>query len=162
MNSEHEANDRPTFHVGAKAFTEQYILAEILAQTLADASMGDVSVTQSLGSSVAFEALRGGAIDLYVEYTGTLWSILMKRPLPLPAPAVALQEMTTFLHEQAGATLGPTLGFSNVYTLAVRTQIARNMHLESTKDLAPVASQLRAAGDYEFFSRPEWAAIKEA
>ena len=53
------------------------------------------------------------------------------------------------------------LGFENAYALAMTRKRAAELGLRSLADLAPHAPQLSIAGDYEFFGRPEWKAIRE-
>jgi osmoprotectant transport system permease protein len=65
--------------IGAKTFTEQYILSELLAQRITSHTGLPCRTLPSLGSTVAFDALRSGDIDVYVDYTGTIWATLMKR-----------------------------------------------------------------------------------
>ena len=65
--------------VGAKTFTEQHILGQILAETIEHATGNAVGIASSLGSTVAFDALRAGDIDAYVDYSGTIWATIMHR-----------------------------------------------------------------------------------
>jgi len=58
--------------IGAKNFSEQFILAELMSSRL-EALGAHVRQKQSLGSAVAFRALADGDIDAYVDYSGTLW-----------------------------------------------------------------------------------------
>src|SRR5262249_9035337 len=58
--------------VGAKTFTEQYILSALMADRLQAAGLS-ATARSGLGSSVIYQALRNGDIDLYVDYSGTLW-----------------------------------------------------------------------------------------
>ena len=62
-----------SYVVGAKNFSEQYILAELMAQRLEDRG-ARVSRKEDLGSAVAYRALAAGEIDAYVDYSGTLWT----------------------------------------------------------------------------------------
>jgi len=68
--------------IGSKAFTEQYILSELLAQRIADAADLPSRAVQSLGSTVVFDALAGGDVDLYVDYSGTIWATILERGEP--------------------------------------------------------------------------------
>ena len=65
--------------IGAKTFTEQYILSEILAQTIRDRTGAPTQLKQSLGSTVVFDALVSGQVDVYVDYSGTIWTTIMGR-----------------------------------------------------------------------------------
>ena len=64
--------------VGAKNFSEQSILAELIARRL-EASGARVTVKEDLGSATAYRALAAGEIDVYVDYSGTLWTNVLHR-----------------------------------------------------------------------------------
>jgi len=144
--------------VGAKTFSEQYILARLLDRQLRSAGL-EVEVRESLGSTVAFDALSKGEIDVYVDYSGTLWANAMKRKDVQPAWRV-LSELDGFLADRYGIRdLGP-LGFENAYALAMRKDRAEALGIRSIADLARHAAQLQIGSDYEFFQRPEWLRLK--
>ena len=67
-----------TITIGAKGFSEQYILARLIGNRLSEAGYS-VRYREGLGSAVAFEALASGDVDVYVDYTGTLWTNMMER-----------------------------------------------------------------------------------
>jgi osmoprotectant transport system permease protein len=147
--------------VGAKTFTEQYILGRILATTIAGASGSPVDVASSLGSTVVFDALRAGDIDAYVDYTGTIWATIMRRDAATVDRATVLTEVGRFLEEQHGIEVVGALGFENAYAMAMRRAHASELRVRRLSDLAPYASRLAVGGDYEFFQRPEWRAIQD-
>src|ERR1700716_4265992 len=62
-----------SYVVGAKTFTEQYVLSALIAQRLKAAGLS-ASSREGLGSNVVFDALASGDIDVYVDYSGTLWA----------------------------------------------------------------------------------------
>jgi len=147
--------------IGAKTFTEQYILAEIVARRVRDATGSDVEVKQSLGSSVVFDALKSGAVDAYVDYTGTLWATLMKRgETPGDRPKM-LNEISRYLSEQYRITLVCALGFENTYVLAMTASRAGELGTRRVSELGPLTRGLSIGGDYEFFGRPEWKTLVE-
>jgi osmoprotectant transport system permease protein len=145
--------------VGAKTFTEQYILADLLADRLARVSRRPVQVRSSLGSTVAFDALKNGGIDTYVEYSGTIWATLMQRGAAPADRGQMLDEIRRYLAVQ-GVSLVAELGFENSYALAMRRAQAEQLHVRSIGDLARASSQLSMGADYEFFARAEWAAVQ--
>ena len=146
--------------VGGKPFTEQYVLAEILAET-ARRSGRSASVLTGLGSTVAFDALVRDEIDAYVDYTGTLWSTVMKRSGPPPPDRMALVgDVRRWLKERHGVVLAATLGFENAYCFAVRRETADALRLATLADLARQRGGLTLASDYEFFAREEWRAVE--
>ena len=148
--------------VGAKTFTEQYVLAEVLAGVVRAGTGRPTRTLSSLGSSVAFDALRRDEIDLYVDYTGTLWATVMGRKGPGGSRAEVADAVRRWLSERAGVTLVAALGFENAYCFAVRRDTATRLGLASLADLAKHAQQLSLASDYEFFSREEWRSVASA
>ena len=148
--------------IGAKTFTEQYILSAILSTWIEQETGEPTRLMSSLGSMVAFNALTAGDIDLYVEYSGTLWANEMERTDDPASPTEVLREVERFLDERYGVKLVARLGFENAYALAVRETDARELDLQRISDLGPHAPSLVMGGDYEFFARPEWQAIRNA
>jgi osmoprotectant transport system permease protein len=146
--------------IGAKTFTEQYVLAEVLARQIHRKTGAPTEVLASLGSTVAFDALARGEIDAYVEYTGTIRSTLMHRTGAGAGRVAVLAEVDRWLHETHGVGVACSLGFENTYAFAVRRAQADELGVRRLSDLAPRAARLRAAADYEFWSRSEWADVK--
>jgi len=146
--------------VGAKTFTEQYILSEIIAKQITHETGRCTRVAQSLGSTVAFDALRSGDIDVYVDYFGTIWTTLMHRHTNPGNRDDILREVSRFLREHDGVFVVGKLGFENAYALAMRRKQAEKLGIRRISDLAPYAPTLSIGGDYEFFSRPEWQALR--
>lgn len=146
--------------VGAKTFTEQYVLAELLAQQIRHTTGQAVRVQASLGSSVAFDALTSSAIDVYVDYSGTIWATVLHRTDVPRARQQMLAEIEQSLLTKYGVTLVAALGFENSYALAMRRERARQLSVARIGDSSRVAAELSIGGDYEFFARPEWAALQ--
>jgi osmoprotectant transport system permease protein len=148
--------------IGSKAFTEQYVLAEILARRVTAETGAPTRAVPSLGSTVAFDALVAGDLDVYVDYSGTLWAtILRETSLPQRREDV-LERVRRFLAERHGVTVVCALGFENTYALGMRADRAAALGVRSIGDLARVARDLEIGGDYEFFQRAEWRALVDA
>jgi osmoprotectant transport system permease protein len=143
--------------IGAKTFTEQYILVEVLRARLSQRGL-DVEVVESLGSNVIYEALRHGDLDAYVDYSGTLWTNQLARSRGAPRWQILAEVEGHVAHERV-RSLGP-LGFQNAYALAVRRETATRLQLHGLGDLAPHAGRLSLGADYEFLSRREWTAVR--
>lgn len=152
--------DRGRIVVGAKTFTEQYILSDILARQIQEATGVRVDVVSSLGSTVAFDALKAGEIDAYVDYSGTIWATIMRRDTVPQARGEVLTEVRRFLSEQHGIELVGALGFENAYALAMRRRQAEGAGIGRIGELARYAPRMVIGGDYEFFARPEWEALR--
>jgi osmoprotectant transport system permease protein len=153
------ARHDPDYIVGAKPFSEQYVLAALIQQRLAASGLS-AGRRDGLGSAVIFDALKANDIDVYVDYTGTIWANQMQRSDAKPRDEV-LREVTAWLKEQHGITVAGGLGFENAYALAMSAQRAKELGVRSIADLARHASTMTIAGDYEFFGRPEWTAIRD-
>ena len=147
--------------IGAKTFTEQYILSAMLGQWVEQETGRPTTVMQSLGSIVAFDALSAEDIDIYVDYSGTLWANEMGRDTVATDRADVLRDVTEFLLEVHNISLVSTLGFENSYALATREQDAEALGLRRISDLTPHAPRLSIGSDYEFFARPEWPSIRD-
>jgi osmoprotectant transport system permease protein len=146
--------------IGAKTFSEQYILAALIGQQL-EANGLSASRREGLGSSIIFDALAASDIDTYVDYTGTIWANVMKRTDIRPRQET-LADVAAWLKRERGITLVGPLGFENAYALAMKRDEAGRLGIRTLADLAAHAPKLTIAGDYEFFSRPEWAAMRDA
>jgi osmoprotectant transport system permease protein len=153
------ARSPASYIVGAKTFTEQYVLSALIAQELRDAGLS-ASLREGLGSNLIFDALAGNDIDVYVDYSGTLWANQFHRSDILPREKL-LAELKTILARQ-NITLFGELGFENAYALVMPKARADALGVRSISDLASRAPTLSIAGDYEFFSRPEWTALQRA
>ncbi|HLZ74417.1 ABC transporter permease/substrate-binding protein [Phenylobacterium sp.] len=148
------------YTVGAKNFSEQYILAELMAQRIETAG-AQVSRKEDLGSAVAYRALAAGEIDAYVDYSGTLWTNALNRK-DNPGRAEVLKQLTAELKRRDGVTVLGSLGFENAYALTMRPDRAAALHIASIADLAREAPKLTLGSDLEFLSRPEWKAVEGA
>ncbi|MCA9283295.1 MAG: ABC transporter permease/substrate-binding protein [Phycisphaerales bacterium] len=146
--------------IGAKTFTEQFVLAEHLRERL-EASGVPVRLKQGLGSTVAFDALTIGEIDVYVDYSGTIWANYMDRSDKLTRDEMIAQ-ISEWLEESHGVGCLGSLGFENTYALAMRRDRAEELGIHSIADLARHAPGMTIAGDYEFFARPEWESVASA
>lgn len=147
------------YTIGAKTFSEQYILAALVAQSL-EAQGLTARRREGLGSNIIFAALAANDIDAYVDYTGTIWATMMKRD-DIKSREETLAEVTQWLQREHGVRLAGALGFENSYALAMKRDEAEKLGIRSIADLARVAPTMSIAGDYEFFGRAEWAAIRD-
>jgi osmoprotectant transport system permease protein len=153
------ARSPSSYIVGAKTFTEQYVLSALIAQRLKAAGLS-ASSREGLGSNVIFDALASNDIDVYVDYSGTLWLNQFHHSDIKPREEL-LRELKTMLAKQNITLLGE-LGFENAYALVMPRKRAEQLGIRSIADLASHASTMSMAADYEFFSRPEWAGLQKA
>src|SRR5215218_509634 len=141
--------------IGSKNFEESRLLAEMFAQLLE--SRTDLQVERRLGlagTQVCFEALKSGAIDVYLEYTGTgLVSILGEQAKGGPDQTLN-RVRSEFLRRWNVWWLAP-LGFENSWEIAVPKELAEREHLETITDLARVAKGLHGGFGHEFVGRED-------
>ena len=151
-------SNHAAYRIGAKNFSEQYILAELMAARLR-ATGAAVTTKEDLGSATAYRALAAGEIDVYVDYSGTLWANVLGRK-DNPGRTAVLSGLTTELKRRDGVVVLGPLGFENAYVLAMRRERAKSLGIVGIDDLARHAGALKLGSDLEFLSRPEWKAIQ--
>jgi osmoprotectant transport system permease protein len=162
------ANTAATVVIGAKGYTEQLILGELLAQEIEAKTPLRVKREFSLGSTfLVHEALRRGRIDGYVEYTGTAWTAILHQPplAPLPQQQRAeqraeqreklWQKARQLYSERYGLRLFPSLGFENTFAILIRRADGQRLGLRTISDAVAPARQWRAAFGYEFLNRAD-------
>lgn len=145
--------DRPV--IGAKNFTEQVVLGELLAQEIEARS--NLSVERRFylaGSYICQQALIAGRIDGYVEYTGTALTAILKQPVNRD-PETVLSTVRRLYAERYNVTVGPPLGFENTFAMVIRGDDAQRLHLSSLSEAAQYAPQWRLGVGYEFEQRPD-------
>jgi osmoprotectant transport system permease protein len=152
------ADGRRTVTLGAKNFTEQYILADLMTDMLQQNGFAAEART-GMGSTILFDALANSSVDAYIDYSGTIWANHMKRT-DIPSRQQVLEEMTRWLDKKYDILCLGSLGFENAYAIAVRQQMADSLNLKTIGDLAKYSQNMTMGSDYEFLDRPEWAALK--
>ena len=155
-----ESDTRP-ITIGCKTYTEQYILSEILSRQITARTGLETTVVSSLGSTVAFDALRAGDLDVYVDYSGTIWATIMGRDVTSQNRDEVLHEVDRVLADAYDVQVVGPVGFENTYVLAMRRDDAATKNIRRISDLVRHAPRLVMGGDYEFFGRPEWTSLRD-
>ncbi len=148
-----------TITIGAKGFSEQYILARMIGHRL-EAAGYRVRYKEGLGSGVLFAALTSSDVDVAVDYTGTIWTNEMKRTDTVPRDTMLA--VIRAWEAQRGLNLLGRLGFENAYAFAMRADRAKALRIASLDDLVAKAPDLKFGADLEFLERPEWKAVRAA
>ena len=141
--------------IGSKFFTEQVVLAELLAQHIeARTGIPVVRKTNLGGTLLVHKALLSGDLDLYVEYTGTaLTAVLGEKPQG--SAADVYNQVKKKYAEKFHLEVTEPLGFENTFAMVIRGDDAKKMHLRALSDLASVAPKWRVGVGYEFLERPD-------
>ena len=141
--------------IGAKNFTEQVVLGELLAQEIEAKSGLKVERRFYLaGSYICQQALVSGRIDAYVEYTGTALTAILKQPVDRD-PDRVLKTVTDLYASRYGVVVAKPLGFENTFAMVIRGEDARALHLKTLSEAARYAPQWRLGVGYEFEQRPD-------
>jgi len=142
-------------HIATKPMTEQYILGEMLGMLIEQDTQLQVKLTQGVGGGTSNiqPGIEKGEFDLYPEYTGTGWNMVLKKD-GLYTEAL-FGELQTEYEESFDLCWTGMYGFNNTYGLVVRKEIADRYHLETYSDLAAVAEELTFGAEYDFFERED-------
>jgi glycine betaine/choline ABC-type transport system substrate-binding protein len=141
--------------IGSKNFTESDLLAEIVAQQIERRTGLAVERRLHLGGSfVCHQAITSGAIDVYVEYTGTALTAILKHPPAFDPDSVLGQVRQEYTRRFAIEWVQP-FGFNNTFAILVRRADASRYGLKAISDLAPVSPKLKAGFGFEFLERAD-------
>ena len=142
--------------VASKPHTEQYILAEMIAQLIEKHT--DIKVERKFGigggTANIHPAMLKGEIDIYPEYTGTGWLYVLKREALADSQEVYRQVGEEYQRQFHIKWLG-LYGFNNTYALAVPRALAQERKLETFSDLAHQSGDFTLGAEYDFFERED-------
>jgi osmoprotectant transport system substrate-binding protein len=147
---------QPHLVIGSKFFTEQVILAELLAQHIESRTGIPVERKTNLGGTLLVQkALLAGDLDLYVEYTGTALTAVLNQSPGTDNSAAIYNRVKQQYSQRYNLDLTDPLGFENTFAMVIRAGDAQNLHLRTMSDIAPIAPKWRAGVGYEFLERPD-------
>ena len=134
--------------IGSKKFTESYVLGEIAKRQLSDAGIPAEHRPGMGGTIILWQALRGGQIDAYPEYTGTITQEILKRSDPMHFDFIAdeLRKM--------GIGMTEPLGFNNTYALVMLRKRASELGIQTISDLQK-HPELKFGLTHEFLDRQD-------
>jgi len=141
--------------IGAKNFTEQVILGELLAQEIeAKTGMKVERRFYLAGSYICNQALLAGRMDAYVEYTGTALTAILKQPVD-KNPQRVMDTVRRLYQQRYNVIAGPPLGFENTFAMVIRSDQAKALHLSTLSQAAQFTPKWRLGVGYEFEERPD-------
>lgn len=140
--------------VGSKNFTEQLIVGQIVAALLEHAGYQVDRKLNLGGTAVVHQALVSGDVDVYVEYTGTGLTALLKLPAQTD-PDKVYETVKREYESRFKATWLSPWGFNNTYALAMRADRAQALGVKTIADLDGKAQDLTFGGTQEFITRPD-------
>jgi osmoprotectant transport system substrate-binding protein len=141
--------------IGSKNFTEQLILGEIIAQQIENHTHLPVERRFYLaGSYICHQAILGGRIDIYPEYTGTALTAILKQQ-PSSDRGQVYNQVRTEYPRRFNLEVGKTFGFNDTFAIEIRGEDARRLGLKTISQAAAYTPQWRAGFGYEFMERPD-------
>jgi osmoprotectant transport system substrate-binding protein len=141
--------------VGSKFFTEQVILAELLAQHIEARTGIPVERKANLGGTLLVQrAMQAGGLDLYVEYTGTALTAVLNET-PRGDSKSVYERVKKKYEDRFGFEVTEPLGFENTFAMVIRGDDAKKLNLQKLSDLTALAPKWRAGVGYEFLERPD-------
>jgi osmoprotectant transport system substrate-binding protein len=141
--------------VGSKFFTEQVVLAELLAQHIEARTGIPVARKTNLGGSLLVQkAMLAGGLDLYVEYTGTALTAVLNET-PQGDSKSVYERVKKGYAERFGFEVAEPLGFDNTFAMVIRSEDAKKFNLQKLSDINALAPKWRAGVGYEFLERPD-------
>lgn len=146
---------RQVIVVGSKNFTEQVILGEMLAQYLQKQTGLQVDRRFYLGGTyICQQALLAGRIDVYVEYTGTALTAVLKQPVEHNAENV-YNKVKELYASRFNLSVMPPLGFDDTFVLVIKGETSRKHDIRTISGAVPYARDWRPGFGYEFMERED-------
>lgn len=141
-----------TIRIATKPMTEQFILGEMLGLLIEDNTDLKVEITKGIGGGTSniHPAMVKGEFDLYPEYTGTGWQVVLKKDSILP-PEELYRRLSDDYEELYQLKWVAPYGFNNAYSLAVTDDNASRYGLKTYSDLARHPDEFVFGAEYDFF-----------
>jgi len=141
--------------IGSKNFSEQVILGELLSQYVEKTLHLTVDRRLNLGGTfICHKALLAGEMDLYVEYSGTAYTAILKRE-PKNDPKQVFAETKQEYEKQFNCEWTAPLGFNNTFAMIIRGEDARRLGIHTISESAKYSPQWKAGFGYEFMERKD-------
>ncbi|HEV2289594.1 MAG TPA: glycine betaine ABC transporter substrate-binding protein [Candidatus Acidoferrales bacterium] len=146
---------RNTIVVGSKNFPEQAILGELLAQQIEAKTGFHVERRFYLsGTYICHQALLAGRIDMYVEYTGTALTAILKEE-PEKDPLAVFDRVRDEYARRFHLVVEPPLGFNDSFAIVIRGNEARQHNIRTISGASKYAAAWHPGFGYEFMERPD-------
>ncbi len=149
------SDKKDTIRIATKPMTEQFILGEMLTLLIENDTDYKVNLTKGIGGGTSniHPALIKGDFDLYPEYTGTGWLVVLKKE-NFPGHEQLYSQLQQEYQNQFDLRWIAPYGFNNTYSLALKNELARENNLTTFSDLADYPDQFSFGAEYDFFEIP--------
>lgn len=141
------SKDKRTVTIIDGDFAEMRLFTQIAKLMIEDRTDIRVKVKDSMASSLAFEQIKNGKMDIYMSYDGSLLTAYLGHdPSEVPEGTSLYDYANELGKKEAGVMLSPKLGEQNTYVAAVMPETAEKYHLTKVSDLKKCAKELTFAG----------------
>lgn len=146
---------KDTIHIATKPMTEQYVLGQMLDILIEQDTDLNVELTTGVGGGTSNiePGMESGKFDLYPEYTGTAWNMVLKRDSLYTEKQ--FPQLQSAYKNKLGMQWVGMYGFNNTYGLVIRKDIAEKYNIKTYSDLQAVADRLTFGAEYDFFERKD-------
>ncbi len=136
-----------------KEYTEQRITGQMLSIYLESKGF-ETEVTELTGTMLCYNALKNGDVDLYAEFTGSIYTAIFKQ-----SEVLSMEETFDYVKENSekehGITWLKPLGWNNTFVLSVRQETADEYNLTTISDLASISDEMILGSDIDFAVRED-------
>lgn len=146
---------KDTIKIATKPMTEQYILGEMMDILIEQDTDLNVEITQGVGGGTSNiqPAMENGEFDIYPEYTGTAWNMVLKKDGLYTENSFST--LSKEYSDKFDMSWVGMYGFNNTYGIVVRKEIADKYNLKTYSDLKAIARKLTFGAEYDFFERED-------
>lgn len=146
---------KPTINIATKPVTEGFILGQMIGNVVSEYTDYKVVVSPGVGGGTAniHPAMVKGDFDLYPEYTGTVWQIILKKTEKYDESKFDVLNLD--YKNRFNLEFTTMFGFNDTYSIAVSKNVAEKYGLKTFSDLARVSKELTFGAEYDFFVRED-------
>ncbi len=146
--------EKPTIIVGHKNYTEQRILGKMMEILIEENTDYEVNLIEFGATNIIMEAIQSSEIDLYPEYTGTIYAAVLNQK-GITDPKMVRDIIKEAYNREYGLDILDHMGFQNTYAFAVTQDAKDKYNLKTIEDLRKVDENLVLSGPHEFMERED-------
>ncbi len=142
-------------HIATKPMTEQLIMGEMLKFVIEHNTGLEARITAGVGGGTSniHPGMESGAFDIYPEYTGTGWNMVLKEESKYSEEL--FPQLTEAYERRFAMRWAGMYGFNDTFGIVVRRDIAEQYDLHTYSDLQRAAHHLTFGAEYDFFERAD-------
>jgi len=142
-------------HAVVSMMTEQLIMGEMLKMVIEQNTGLEARITAGVGGGTSNiqPGMESGAFDIYPEYTGTGWNMVLKEDSKYSEEM--FPQLTADYEKKFRMHWVGMYGFNDTFGIAVRRAVAEQYDLHTYSDLRRAAPRLTFGAEYDFYERED-------